>query len=81
LLEEKGSEKFTSKYNVAIFIELESAAIIESAADVELIFATFKVSNLLCFNHIWIFYIDRFKDADLHHLTRIFWFKTFDNNM
>ncbi|XP_021914315.1 uncharacterized protein LOC110827193 isoform X5 [Zootermopsis nevadensis] len=42
LLEEKGSKKFTLKYNVAIFIELESAALIFSAADVELIFATFK---------------------------------------
>jgi hypothetical protein len=49
LLEEKGSEKFASKYNVAIFIELESAVLIFSAADVELIFATLKVSNLLCF--------------------------------
>lgn len=42
LLEEKGSEKFTLKYNVAIFIELESAALIFNVADVELIFATFK---------------------------------------
>jgi hypothetical protein len=50
LLEEKGSEKFASKYNVAIFIELESAAFVFSAADVELIFATLKVSNLLCVN-------------------------------
>jgi hypothetical protein len=49
LLEEKGSEKFALKYNVAIFIELESAALIVSAADVELIFATFKVSNSVCF--------------------------------
>jgi len=48
LLEEKGSEKFTLKYNVAIFIELESAALVFSAADVELTFATFKVSILLC---------------------------------
>jgi hypothetical protein len=49
LLEEKGSEKFALKYNAVIFIELESAAIVFSAADVELIFATLKVSNLLCF--------------------------------
>ncbi|XP_023718936.2 AP-5 complex subunit beta-1 [Cryptotermes secundus] len=42
LLEEKGSEKFASKYNVAIFIELESAALIFSAADVELIFVALK---------------------------------------
>jgi len=48
LLEEKGSDKFTSKHNVAIFIELESAALIFSAADAELIFATFKASNFFC---------------------------------
>jgi hypothetical protein len=48
LLEEKGSEKYTLKYNVAMFIELESDALIFSAADVELMFATFKVCILLC---------------------------------
>ncbi|XP_069700066.1 AP-5 complex subunit beta-1-like isoform X1 [Periplaneta americana] len=42
LLEEKDSDKFVLKENVAIFIELEAASLVSSVADIELVFATFK---------------------------------------